>query len=157
MKLFHRNFVYFSNVKDASRLFGAGVTFYLFKNRSSRAGVLLPTSKADRFPSISAVWMENFSNFEALVITAIGNFCICSIAIGLVIEIIVIYGIHHRGNHVGIDKLLVSLIGGIPISMPTILYYKLTVDKSQEYDRVPSLLPPHTSSPPAYLDLYGKL
>ncbi|KAF3944272.1 hypothetical protein CMV_029242 [Castanea mollissima] len=91
------------------------------------------------------------------VVTAIGNFCICSIAIGQVIEIIVIYGIHHRGNHVGIDKLLVLLISGIPISIPTVLYYKLTVDKSQEYDRVPSLLPPHTSSPPAYLDLYGKL
>ncbi|KAK7833195.1 hypothetical protein CFP56_025702 [Quercus suber] len=39
-------FKYFSNVKDASRLFGAGVTFYLFKNRSSEARVLLPTSKA---------------------------------------------------------------------------------------------------------------
>uniref|UniRef100_A0A7N2MUG2 LTI65/LTI78 PGEED repeat domain-containing protein n=1 Tax=Quercus lobata TaxID=97700 RepID=A0A7N2MUG2_QUELO len=37
---------YFSNVKDASRLFEAGVTFYLFKNRSSGARVLLPTSKA---------------------------------------------------------------------------------------------------------------
>ena len=69
------------------------------------------------------------------VVTAIGNFCICSIAIGLVIEIIVIYGIHHKGNHVGIHRLLVLLIGGIPISMPTILCYKLTVDKSQEYDR----------------------
>ncbi|KAL0000597.1 hypothetical protein SO802_014378 [Lithocarpus litseifolius] len=56
------------------------------------------------------------------VVTAIGNFCICSIAIGLVIEIIVIYGIHHKGNHVGIDKLLVLLIGGIPISMPTVLF-----------------------------------
>ncbi|KAJ7950801.1 Plasma membrane ATPase [Quillaja saponaria] len=55
------------------------------------------------------------------VLTAIGNFGICSIACRMVIEIIVIYGIQHRAYRVGIDILLVLLIGGIPIAMPTVL------------------------------------
>ncbi|CBI20766.3 unnamed protein product, partial [Vitis vinifera] len=53
------------------------------------------------------------------VLTAIGNFCICSIAVGMIIEIIVMYPIQHRKYRDGIDNLLVLLIGGIPIAMPT--------------------------------------
>ncbi|XP_021280043.1 plasma membrane ATPase 1-like [Herrania umbratica] len=61
------------------------------------------------------------------VLTAIGNFCICSIAIGMVIELIVIYGIHHRAYRTGIDNLLVILIGGIPIAMPTVLSVTMAI------------------------------
>ena len=61
------------------------------------------------------------------VLTAIGNFCICSIAIGMVIEIFVIYGIHRSGYHVGIDNLLVLLIRGIPIAMPTVLSVTMAI------------------------------
>ncbi|KAK4844550.1 hypothetical protein QYF36_021586 [Acer negundo] len=61
------------------------------------------------------------------VLTAIGNFCICSIALGMVIEIIVIYGIQHRAYRVGIDNLLVLLIGGIPIAMPTVLSITMAI------------------------------
>ncbi|KAJ6722590.1 CALCIUM-TRANSPORTING ATPASE [Salix koriyanagi] len=61
------------------------------------------------------------------VLTAIGNFCICSIAAGMVIEIIVIYGIQERGYRVGIDNLLVLLIGGIPIAMPTVLSVTMAI------------------------------
>ncbi|KAF5469599.1 hypothetical protein F2P56_013661, partial [Juglans regia] len=50
------------------------------------------------------------------VLTAIGNFCICSIAVGMVIEIVVMYLIQHRAYREGIDNLLVLLIGGIPIA-----------------------------------------
>ncbi|XP_039043806.1 uncharacterized protein LOC120183107 [Hibiscus syriacus] len=52
------------------------------------------------------------------VLTAIGNFCICSIAVGMITEIIVMYPIQHREYRPGIDNLLVLLIGGIPIAMP---------------------------------------
>ncbi|KAE8021632.1 hypothetical protein FH972_007506 [Carpinus fangiana] len=55
------------------------------------------------------------------VLTAIGNFCICSIAVGMIVEIIVMYPIQHRKYRPGIDNLLVLLIGGIPIAMPTVL------------------------------------
>ncbi|KAM3310493.1 hypothetical protein ACQJBY_031274 [Aegilops geniculata] len=55
------------------------------------------------------------------VLTAIGNFCICSILMGICIEIIVMYPIQNRAYRPGIDNLLVLLIGGIPIPMPTIL------------------------------------
>ncbi|KAK4557770.1 hypothetical protein RGQ29_007509 [Quercus rubra] len=61
------------------------------------------------------------------VLTAIGNFCICSIAIGMVIEIFVIYGIHRSGYRVGIDNLLVLLIRGIPIAMPTVLSVTMAI------------------------------
>ncbi|KAG5231073.1 H+-ATPase family protein [Salix suchowensis] len=61
------------------------------------------------------------------VLTAIGNFCICSIAAGMIIEIIVIYGIQERGYRVGIDNLLVLLIGGIPIAMPTVLSVTMAI------------------------------
>nr|AMY26503.1 H(+)-ATPase 7 [Pyrus betulifolia] len=61
------------------------------------------------------------------VLTSIGNFCICSIAVGMAIEIIVIYGIHGREYRTGIDSLLVLLIGGIPIAMPTVLSVTMAI------------------------------
>jgi len=61
------------------------------------------------------------------VLTAIGNFCICSIALGMVIEIIVIYPIQKRPYREGIDNLLVLLIGGIPIAMPTVLSVTMAI------------------------------
>ncbi|KAG9452186.1 hypothetical protein H6P81_005090 [Aristolochia fimbriata] len=61
------------------------------------------------------------------VLTSIGNFCICSIALGMVIEIIVLYGIQRRKYRVGIDNLLVLLIGGIPIAMPTVLSVTMAI------------------------------
>ncbi|XP_073305033.1 plasma membrane ATPase 4-like [Primulina huaijiensis] len=61
------------------------------------------------------------------VLTAIGNFCICSIAIGMLAEIIVMYPIQHRPYRKGIDNLLVLLIGGIPIAMPTVLSVTMAI------------------------------
>ncbi|KAL6008424.1 ATPase 11, plasma membrane-type [Asimina triloba] len=61
------------------------------------------------------------------VLTSIGNFCICSIAIGMVIEIIGIYGVQKRKYRIGIDNLLVLLIGGIPIAMPTVLSVTMAI------------------------------
>ncbi|KAJ4971409.1 hypothetical protein NE237_004508 [Protea cynaroides] len=61
------------------------------------------------------------------VLTAIGNFCIISIAIGIVIEIIVMYPIQRRPYRNGINNLLVLLIGGIPIAMPTVLSVTMAI------------------------------
>ncbi|KAL9269082.1 ATPase 6, plasma membrane-type-like protein, partial [Drosera capensis] len=61
------------------------------------------------------------------VLTAIGNFCICSIAVGMILEIIVMYPIQHRSYRSGINNLLVLLIGGIPIAMPTVLSVTLAI------------------------------
>ncbi|XP_077236772.1 plasma membrane ATPase 1-like [Tasmannia lanceolata] len=61
------------------------------------------------------------------VLTAIGNFCICSIAAGMVIEIIGIFAVQGRAYRVGIDNLLVLLIGGIPIAMPTVLSVTMAI------------------------------
>ncbi|CAA2983662.1 plasma membrane ATPase 1-like [Olea europaea var. sylvestris] len=61
------------------------------------------------------------------VLTAIGNFCICSIAVGMIVEIIVMYPIQNRPYRPGIDNLLVLLIGGIPIAMPTVLSVTMAI------------------------------
>jgi H+-transporting ATPase len=45
----------------------------------------------------------------------------------MAIEIVVIYAIHGREYRVGIDNLLVLLIGGIPIAMPTVLSVTMAI------------------------------
>ncbi|XVF26504.1 hypothetical protein REPUB_Repub14bG0022200 [Reevesia pubescens] len=69
---------------------------------------------------------NNIGHFQQ-VLTAIGNFCICSIAVGMLIEIVVMYPIQHRRYRDGIDNLLVLLIGGIPIAMPTVLSVTMAI------------------------------
>jgi H+-transporting ATPase len=61
------------------------------------------------------------------VLTSIGNFCICSIAAGMTIELIVMYAIHARRYRQIVDNLLVLLIGGIPIAMPTVLSVTMAI------------------------------
>ncbi|KAL6212648.1 hypothetical protein ACLB2K_017866 [Fragaria x ananassa] len=69
---------------------------------------------------------NNVGHFQK-VLTSIGNFCICSIALGIAIEIVVMYPIQHRKYRDGIDNLLVLLIGGIPIAMPTVLSVTMAI------------------------------
>ena len=71
-------------------------------------------------------WYHDHVNVSK-VLTAIGNFCICSIAIGIIIEIIVMYPIQRRAYRDGINNLLVLLIGGIPIAMPTVLSVTMAI------------------------------
>ena len=59
--------------------------------------------------------------------TVIGNFCICSIVVGIRTEIVVMYVIQRRTYRPGIDNLLVLLIGGIPIAMPTVLSVTMAI------------------------------
>lgn len=61
------------------------------------------------------------------VLSDIGNFCICSIAVGMAIEIVVIYAIQQRAYRDGIDNLLILLVGGIPIAMPTVLSVTMAI------------------------------
>lgn len=61
------------------------------------------------------------------VLTAIGNFCICSIATGMVLEMIIMFASQHRRATEGIANLLVLLIGGIPIAMPTVLSVTMAI------------------------------
>ena len=46
---------------------------------------------------------------------------------GLAIEIVVMYPIQHRKYRDGINNLLVLLIGGIPIAMPTVLSVTMAI------------------------------
>ncbi|KAL9386551.1 hypothetical protein Peur_019675 [Populus x canadensis] len=61
------------------------------------------------------------------VLTSIGNFCIVSIVVGIIIEAIVMWPIQSRKYRDGIDNILVLLIGGIPIAMPTVLSVTMAI------------------------------
>ena len=74
----------------------------------------------------SSLYSQRFGK-KFKVLTAIGNFCICSIAVGMLIEIVVMYPVQHRRYRDGIDNLLVLLIGGIPIAMPTVLSVTMAI------------------------------
>jgi H+-transporting ATPase len=65
------------------------------------------------------------------VLARIGLFCIVSIAIFVVLEIIVLYAVYRYSYRRGLDNILVLLIGGIPIAMPTVLSVTLAVGASQ--------------------------
>ncbi|RCV20377.1 hypothetical protein SETIT_4G051400v2 [Setaria italica] len=69
---------------------------------------------------------NNVGHFQQ-VLTAIGNFCIISIAAGMLVEVVVMYSVQHRAYRDGIDNLLVLLIGGIPIAMPTVLSVTMAI------------------------------
>ncbi|KAL0427652.1 UNVERIFIED_CONTAM: ATPase 6, plasma membrane-type [Sesamum latifolium] len=73
------------------------------------------------------MWDTSSRCIHISVLTSIGNFCICSIALGMLVEIIVMYPIQHRKYRDGIDNLLVLLIGGIPIAMPTVLSVTMAI------------------------------
>ncbi|KAI8563928.1 hypothetical protein RHMOL_Rhmol03G0147200 [Rhododendron molle] len=99
-------------------------------NRKELINVILLTHQHVDNKLAVVEYVEDMFKFykQAEVLTAIGNFCICSIAVGMVIEIIVIYPIQHRDYRPGIDNLLVLLIGGIPIiAMPTVLSVTMAI------------------------------
>ncbi|KAG0032371.1 plasma membrane H+-ATPase [Podila clonocystis] len=66
-----------------------------------------------------------------IVLGQIGRFCIVSIAIFLIIEVIVMYAGFKYDYRRGINNVLVLLIGGIPIAMPTVLSVTLAIGARQ--------------------------
>lgn len=73
---------------------------------------------------------ENVGHFKE-VLANIGKFCIGLIAIFMVAELVVMYPVLHYGYRRGINNLLVLLIGGIPIAMPTVLSVTLAIGAHQ--------------------------
>ncbi|CAO3600427.1 unnamed protein product [Absidia cylindrospora] len=65
------------------------------------------------------------------ILAKIGNFCLCSIGIFIVVEILVMYAAFRYDYRRGIDNILVLLIGGIPIAMPTVLSVTLAIGAKQ--------------------------
>lgn len=65
------------------------------------------------------------------VLARIGMFCIGSIGFFIVLEILILYAGYRYSYRRGLDNILVLLIGGIPIAMPTVLSVTLAVGASQ--------------------------
>ncbi|CAL1698773.1 unnamed protein product [Somion occarium] len=65
------------------------------------------------------------------ILAQIGSFCLVAIGIFVIAEIFVLYaGFRYRYRR-GLDNILVLLIGGIPIAMPTVLSVTLAVGAQQ--------------------------
>ncbi|KAG9081802.1 plasma membrane H+-ATPase, partial [Ceratobasidium sp. 370] len=65
------------------------------------------------------------------ILAQIGSFCLVSIGLFVLLEIVVLYPRLHYSYRRGLDNILVLLIGGIPIAMPTVLSVTLTVGAQQ--------------------------
>ena len=65
------------------------------------------------------------------ILAQIGSFCLVTIGIFVVAEILVLYAGFKYQYRQGLDNILVLLIGGIPIAMPTVLSVTLAVGAQQ--------------------------
>src|SRR5258706_2736756 len=66
-----------------------------------------------------------------MILAQIGSFCLVVIGIFVVLEIVILYPVYHYSYRDGLDNILVLLIGGIPIAMPTVLSVTLAVGAQQ--------------------------
>ena len=76
------------------------------------------------FGSTVKKWANNSRKF----LIAFRVFYICSIVVGIIIEITVMYLIQNREYGEGIDNLLVLLFGGIPIVVLAALSATMAID-----------------------------
>jgi len=74
------------------------------------------------------------------ILAQIGSFCLISIGIFVILEIVILYPAFHYSYRRGLDNILVLLIGGIPIAMPTVLSVTLAVGASSSPSTRPSSL-----------------
>ncbi|RDB27085.1 ATPase 8, plasma membrane-type [Hypsizygus marmoreus] len=65
------------------------------------------------------------------ILAQIGSFCLVSIGIFVIAEIFCLYAGFRYSYRRGLDNILVLLIGGIPIAMPTVLSVTLAVGAQQ--------------------------
>ncbi|KAM6503201.1 hypothetical protein JOM56_000144 [Amanita muscaria] len=65
------------------------------------------------------------------ILAQIGAFCLVTIGIFILAEILVLYAGYKYAYRLGLDNILVLLIGGIPIAMPTVLSVTLAVGAQQ--------------------------
>ncbi len=66
-----------------------------------------------------------------MVLARIGTFCLVSIGIFVLLEILILYAAFRYSYRRGLNNILVLLIGGIPIAMPTVLSVTLAVGAQQ--------------------------
>ena len=65
------------------------------------------------------------------ILAQIGSFCLVVIGLFVILEMGILYGKFHYSYRHGLDNILVLLIGGIPIAMPTVLSVTLAVGAQQ--------------------------
>src|SRR6266446_6779686 len=65
------------------------------------------------------------------ILARIGSFCLVTIGIFVLAEIFVLYAGFRYQYRRGLNNILVLLIGGIPIAMPTVLSVTLAVGATQ--------------------------
>ncbi|KAJ7639564.1 plasma membrane H+-transporting ATPase [Roridomyces roridus] len=96
-------------------------------------GIIISTGINTYFGRASSlVGLEDDSTGHLQKILAqIGSFCLVVIGIFVIAEILVLYAGFRYDYRRGLDNILVLLIGGIPIAMPTVLSVTLAVGAQQ--------------------------
>jgi H+-transporting ATPase len=74
---------------------------------------------------------DNTTGHLQKILAQIGSFCLVAIGIFVIAEIFVLYAGYEYSYRSGLDNILVLLIGGIPIAMPTVLSVTLAVGAQQ--------------------------
>lgn len=74
---------------------------------------------------------ENTTGHLQKILAQIGTFCLVTIGIFVLAEILVLYAGFRYQYRRGLNNILVLLIGGIPIAMPTVLSVTLAVGATQ--------------------------
>jgi len=96
-------------------------------------GVVIATGLYTFFGRAASLIGENDDNTGHLqkVLAKIGTFCLVTIGIFVLAEIFVLYAGFRFQYRRGLNNILVLLIGGIPIAMPTVLSVTLAVGATQ--------------------------
>ncbi|KAG8701798.1 plasma membrane H+-ATPase, partial [Ceratobasidium sp. 423] len=92
-------------------------------------GVIISTSGNTFFSSTaSLVGQDNDTTGHLQKLFAqIRSFCLVSISLFILLEIVILYLCFHYSYHCGLNIILMLLIGGIPIAMPTVFFPKAIV------------------------------
>ncbi|KAI9607949.1 hypothetical protein H4Q26_005399 [Puccinia striiformis f. sp. tritici PST-130] len=100
-------------------------------DQAALTGESLPTSKSVGDQCFSGSICKQGEAEGIAVLAKIGGFCLVSIGIAIALELVVLYGAFRYSYRRGLDNILVLLIGGIPIAMPTVLSVTLAVGAQQ--------------------------
>ena len=126
-------FVSFSHGRSVVRCLNLHVTSGSTCKQGEAEGVVIATGTKTFFGRAASLVGQDDDTTGHLqkILAQIGAFCLVTIAIFVVAEIFVLYAGFRYQYRRGLNNILVLLIGGIPIAMPTVLSVTLAVGATQ--------------------------
>jgi H+-transporting ATPase len=104
--------------------------------RGEVRAVIICTGKNTRFGKTAELVATATSDGQfQMVLSQVGWFCIGIIALGVIIELAIQFGVRHKPcvgtNCPTVGNILVLIVGGIPVAMPTVLSVTLAIGAHQ--------------------------